>query len=572
MDDLLARGPKAPKDPTKKRPALYIMLDDAIEGRVTPDEKYMEICFLEGRVAAKLTAICPELDKEMANALQFSEGLRKMVHSIGLTVIADNEEDRKLTANFSLNMRQKENYNGTSYKCEVTMNGEEKEIVLDDYPLDEADTSLASFQTFFPKYITAKMTIIFYMKDGYTVPEVIPDAPVNFDSDAYRAMIDKSLLHTGNVKRLKQAMAKAQAGEDVTVAYIGGSITQGAGAKPIGTMSYAYQSFDMFRKRYGKGDGSNVHFVKAGVGGTPSELGLTRYNMDLLRYGTVTPDIVVIEFAVNDAGDETGGVCFESLALKAYEGPGKPAVILLFSVFIDDYTLEDNLKKVGYHYDFPMVSLRSAVTPQFYEPEPIIKKRQYFYDLFHPTNDGHRVMADCINRLFTAAEEAEMPAEDIVTDKEPVIGNRFRNLIAFSRFDADKMPEVMAIETGSFDNKDVELQSVEKDDLPYSSPEFPENWMHKGGSGNDPFCMKIKCKDLMIVYKDSGDRKVGKAKVYVDGKETRVLDPLEVGWVHCTALIIHQADEVCEHEVKVCLDPEDGSRDFTILGFGYTLN
>ena len=570
MEDLLSRGPKAPKDPTKKRPALYVMLDDAIEGRVTPDGKYMEICFLEGRVAAKLTAICPELDREMADALQFSEGLRKMVHSIGISVIADQEEDRGLTAQFSLNVRQKENYNGTSYGCELSVNGEEKEIVLADYPEDDQDTSLASFRTFFPKYMTAKMTILFYMNDGYDVPTVTPDAPVDFDSPEYRAMIDRSLLHRGNVKRLKQAMERAAAGEDVTIAYIGGSITQGAGAKPIGTMSYAYQSYTMFKERYGAGDGSNVHFVKAGVGGTPSELGLTRYNMDLLRYGTVTPDVVIIEFAVNDAGDETGGVCYESLALKAYEGPGKPAVILLFSVFIDDYTLEDNLKRVGYHYDFPMVSLRSAVTSQFYEPEPVIKKRQYFYDLYHPTNDGHRVMADCIGRLFTAAEEAPMPEEDIVTEKEPVIGNRFRNLIAFTRKDASEMPEVLSIDEGSFTAKDTELQCVEMDDLPYASPEYPENWMHVGGQGTEPFVLNIRCKDLMIVYKDSGDHKVGKAKVFVDGREARILDPLEVGWVHCTALIVHQAEDSACHEVRVCPDPEDGSKDFTILGFGYT--
>lgn len=28
----MKNGPKAPKDPTKKRPVLYLMLDDVIEG------------------------------------------------------------------------------------------------------------------------------------------------------------------------------------------------------------------------------------------------------------------------------------------------------------------------------------------------------------------------------------------------------------------------------------------------------------------------------------------------------------------------------------------------------------
>jgi hypothetical protein len=42
---------------------------------------------------------------------------------------------------------------------------------------------------------------------------------------------------------------------------------------------------------------------------------------------------VIVEFAVNDAGDETNGICYESLCLKILASKNKPAVILLFSVF-----------------------------------------------------------------------------------------------------------------------------------------------------------------------------------------------------------------------------------------------
>ena len=49
-----------------------------------------------------------------------------------------------------------------------------------------------------------------------------------------------------------------------------------------------------------------MKFIKAGVGGTPSELGMIRFDRDVLRDGQ-QPDIVVIEFAVNDEGDETKG-------------------------------------------------------------------------------------------------------------------------------------------------------------------------------------------------------------------------------------------------------------------------
>lgn len=74
---------------------------------------------------------------------------------------------------------------------------------------------------------------------------------------------------------------------------------------------------------------NNVKFIKAGVGGTPSELGMIRFDRDVLRDGQ-QPDIVVIEFAVNDEGDETKGDCYESLVRKVLNLPWKPAVVLLF--------------------------------------------------------------------------------------------------------------------------------------------------------------------------------------------------------------------------------------------------
>mgnify|MGYP007025225942 CR=1 FL=1 len=43
----------------KKRPVLYLMLDDVIEGRLREDGNYAEISFLEGRVAAKISAVMP---------------------------------------------------------------------------------------------------------------------------------------------------------------------------------------------------------------------------------------------------------------------------------------------------------------------------------------------------------------------------------------------------------------------------------------------------------------------------------------------------------------------------------
>ncbi|WP_053779429.1 hypothetical protein [Paenibacillus xylanivorans] len=92
---------------------------------------------------------------------------------------------------------------------------------------------------------------------------------------------------------------------------------------------------------------------------------------------------------MNDADDETEGTCYESLVLQALRADYDPAVILLFSVFKNDWNLQDRLAPVGWHYNLPMVSVKDAVVEQFQLPPEegrLISKEQYFHDIYHPTS------------------------------------------------------------------------------------------------------------------------------------------------------------------------------------------
>lgn len=135
---------------------------------------------------------------------------------------------------------------------------------------------------------------------------------------------------------------------------------------------------------------------------------MIRFDRDVLREGE-QPDLVVIEFAVNDEGDETKGDCYESLVRKVLKLPWRPAVVLLFSVFANDWNLQERLQPVGRQYDLPMVSILDAVTPQFSgkEQKRVITKNQFFYDMFHPTNLGHTIMADCLEYLMEVCDTSD---------------------------------------------------------------------------------------------------------------------------------------------------------------------
>jgi lysophospholipase L1-like esterase len=408
-------------------------------------------------------------------------------------------------------------------------------------------------------------------RDPVGVTESANEPDIDFGSHGYRDMISRSLLNKGNNVRLKRAIEKAKRGEPVVMAYIGGSITHGAGAAPIHLQSYAYRSYESFKFMFALTKDSPIHLIKAGVGGTPSELGIIRYDRDVLKEGTVQPDIVIIEFAVNDADDETQGNCYESLVLKALAADNKPAVILLFSVFENDWNLQDRLAPVGWHYDLPMVSVKDAVVDQFHQPAGegnVISKKQFFHDIYHPTNLGHRIMADSLEYLFDVTDHAEWDDQDHDAEQAPLIGNDFVNVKLLDRKNGNNIARITA---GSFDKTDTDLQMAEMDAHDYGTPQFPNNWMHtgEGTEVHSRFQLHIRCKRLILVFKDSGNDEFGTAHIKVDGVIVYKADPHQVNWTHCHAKLLLNEEHIAEHLIEIEMAEGHEHKCFTILGFGY---
>ncbi|WP_339222890.1 SGNH/GDSL hydrolase family protein [Paenibacillus sp. FSL H8-0332] len=569
-------GPAAPQDPVERRDGFFVMFETAIEATARAEGKPSQEVYLEGNyLIDKAKYIGGVTDEQMLGMLRDWTGFRKLVHSIGVSVKTA-EEGAAVTFLMQNWGRTSKYETGTQLRVPCPGDGTEIIVRLEENEWSEEDVAPGKYAFEFSKEgELAIASIVLYLNDGYTAPELTAEPPVDFDSSAYRGMIAKSLLHAGNNRRLKRAMDKAASGEDVTIAYIGGSITQGAGAKPIHTECYAYQSYLRFKELFGKDGGENIHFIKAGVGGTPSELGMIRYERDVLKDGAAAPDIVVVEFAVNDEGDETKGNCFESLCLKILSAESQPAVILLFSVFVNDWNLQDRLSPVGRRYNLPMVSVKDAVTEQFRLSKAegnIISKRQFFYDIYHPTNDGHRVMADSLAYLFSETARAAMDKEeeDILAGP-PVLGNDFAHVRLLDRIsDLGSAGAAITIEAGGFHGTDEELQQVEMDADPFGTPQFPHNWMHTAASGEDGFRLTITSKNLILVFKDSGSPDVGKAEVYVDGKLVLTADPHVNSWTHCNAVILYKNEQSQQHLVEIRMAPEDQEKCFTILGFGYS--
>lgn len=565
-------GPKAPKDPESRRAFFYVIREKEIFGSVQPDGRNVQFIYEDmGRLINSAQVTGNITDEEMLALLRDTAGFCRLVHSIGVSV---ETEDPMQKIDFVFQMYGKEDRlgGGTQLCATLRGNGAEVRLLLEEQEWSEDDKEPGQILFCFDEpELMATANVRFYLNDGYHAPEVEAEEKIAFDSEEYQSMIRRSLMSMGDTARVRRAINRARDGEEVTLAYIGGSITQGAGAVPINTECYAYKSYKSFGERFGSG--RNVHLIKAGVGGTPSELGMIRFERDVLRDGQSAPDIVIVEFAVNDEGDETQGNCYESLVRKILMLPKRPAVILLFSVFADDWNLQDRLKVVGERYRLPMVSVLDAVTPQF-RLKPwegrVLSKNQFFYDMFHPTNAGHTVMADCLTAFFERAAEDRSEGEEFLYNglPEPVIGADFERI---KLLDRKELPEGAVISSGSFCQIDGNLQAVELDAELSLTPEFPNNWMYDGakGQGGGPFVLELVCRALVLVFKDSGEVKAGRAEIFVDGVKKMTADPHINGWIHCNPVILILEQKAKKHVVQIRMAAGEEKKEFTILGFGY---
>ena len=520
-------GPKAPKDPERKRPYFYIMKDKDIYGSVQEDGSIIHFIYeSDGRLINSAQIAGNIENKEELGLLETVEGFGRLVHSIGVSVETDNQNEQ-IEFVFQMYGKQDLYGGGTNLKVKLTGDGMERKIYLSDYKWTPDDDIPGQIKFIFnTPDIMGKASVRLYLNDGYEAPADIEETDVDMNSDEYCRMISHSLMNMGNAYRIRKAIEKTRAGKEVTLAYIGGSITQGAGAAPINTECYAYKSYQLFQKRFSAKN--NVKFIKAGVGGTPSELGMIRFDRDVLRDGQ-QPDIVVIEFAVNDEGDETKGDCYESLVRKVLNLPWKPAVILLFSVFANDWNLQDRLSPVGKLYDASLNAFELGLTEE-------------------------KILQENLNLA-------------------PVIGNSFENIRLLDKKD---IYAKAYIDEGGFDSTDTQLQSVEMDDQLSLTPEFPYNWMYDGTKNTLNrekvyFELEMECRALLLVFKDSGEVNVGKAKVYVDGEYHFTADPHINNWQHCNAAIIFNNKTSENHVVRIEIAEEDRDKQFTILGFGYVL-
>lgn len=378
-------------------------------------------------------------------------------------------------------------------------------------------------------------------------------------AEDYQAVLDKSILSLGNNYRLKKFIEKYQSGEEIYIAAIGGSVTEGAGPAYY-TDGYFYQFISRLRSEYKRNGSGKVTMNDAALSGTSSAIGWVRYQTDVIDVMGHAPDLLIIEFAVNDYMEPTKVRGFEAMIRRALSDNPECAVIVLYAAATYGNTQND-MKPVATYYQVPQITILDAIKDPMEKGQ--IKKEAFYTDIVHPYKEGHTLMVDCIMNLFRKAEDAETDV-DFPIPSETKLNPDFVGLVRISGDD-----ENVKIDAGDFNQTDENCQTIKKT----GKSNFPQNWCHK--SGSESFKMDINCKNLIFLFKEgnaaSKDVKYGQAEVYIDGKLLDTYNAAkEGGWNNPGVKVIIDEAEAKDHTVEVKMISGDENKEFTIVAMGYS--
>lgn len=206
--------------------------------------------------------------------------------------------------------------------------------------------------------------------------------------NGYEVDFAKGLRNEGNPGAIRGFLQKMQNGEPVTIAFLGGSITQGAVATDI-SLCYASRVHSWLAEKY---PDSQITLVNAGIGATDSQFGAARVKSDVLIH---EPDFVLLEYAVNDECTLKYRETFEGVVRQILGAPKKPALLIMYNCFYNNGTnAEEMHAAIADHYGIPAVGIRETIYASLQAGK--FENRQITPDDLHPNDDGHELVARVI--------------------------------------------------------------------------------------------------------------------------------------------------------------------------------
>lgn len=349
-----------------------------------------------------------------------------------------------------------------------------------------------------------------------------------------------------NLARLKNCMLRAENGDELTIGFLGGSITQGSlSTKPENC--YAYRVFSWWKKEFPKAE---FHYVNGGIGGTSSHFGVARAVTDVLMY---QPDVVIVDFSVNDKADEFFQETYEGVVRKLLTWNCAPAVILLNNVYYDtDENAEKYHNPVGDWYRIPHVSIRDTLYKKM--KAGMYTREELTPDGLHPNDKGHGLVAAEIISFLENVKNCIHEREEDNFLPEPMTVNAYEQARRLT------IREISPKLLGFRADTEVKMGHL---DL------FKNGWI--GRKAGDKILFEIEASCIAVQYRKTVTKPALRARMVLDGhiEQARILDGnFEEDWGDCLYLesILHHGEcKMHTIEIEVMEDETEGASPFYLL-------
>ncbi len=332
------------------------------------------------------------------------------------------------------------------------------------------------------------------------------------------------------VRLIEKCMSGAEAGEPITVAFLGGSITQGSVATDD-TLCYAYRVYDWFRQGFPQ---SEIKYVNAGIGATDSEYAAARLKEHLLAH---RPDFVLMEFSVNDECEDHFMETYEGAVRQILSYREDVAFMLMANVFYNNGANSERIhRRIARHYGLPMVSMRTTIYDAILRGE-IGNNREITPDDLHPNDDGHALVAGVITHYLDSvrkygyagkpsyieafteadreeqqdwdrvAEEMEHPEENCMLPA-PLTLNRYEHSVKYDNRNSGSVLKAM--------------QGFTPDDSPRTAVRdcFKEGYSATAPGSYAEYEVEGSC--IAIQYRRTISQPAPRARVLIDGAEATI--------------------------------------------------
>lgn len=346
----------------------------------------------------------------------------------------------------------------------------------------------------------------------------------------------------GNLSRLAHVMEKAANGEEITICYLGGSITNGSLAEPKEDHCYAYLSTQWWIDTF---PNAKINYINAGIGGTDSYLGLSRVDNDVLQYN---PDLVIVEFSVNDKY-EWNKETYESLLRNILLSDSEPAVIALLLTTADLQDMSYNHSEIASYYSVPVISysnfLNDSICQGYISWDQVGNE-----DGIHPNNGGHAVIAYMLNNFLqkVVLNMEEYLSEEYYVANETITACRYENSHLIY---ADELNITNNI-------------GFTSSDMGYYIPSAKGFTTDSNGS----ISFNITGKVISLFYIESIDESFGSFDVYVDGQLNNTINAYRANNPsdQIEYIIISKDTVSKEHQIDIVPADNSAGNKFILIG------